>query len=194
MDYKIEQAFLRLKNNAKQNKKQDLVKFENEILKINEYRSEANWFILFYLIFFILTPIGILIYSIVDTTDFWFTVIFIFVVLSFVLFLKKIIIGATTLEINFEEKHFQTENNTFFFKQILKPKKINFTEIVRSELTEKTVHHKYSETSRWQQLSVIDKKGKKHILTDFDSDYTIANDVKKIIDFIISDNKLLNRK
>lgn len=194
MDYKIEQVFLRIKNNAEENKKQDLIEFENGILRINKNRSEANWFILFYLIFLILTPIGILIYSIIATKDLWFIGIFIMVVLSFVLSLKKIIIGATTLEINFSEKYFQTENNTLLFKQILKSKKINFTDVVRSELNEKTIHHKYSKTSRWLQLSVIDKKGIKHILTDFDSDNIIASDVQKIIYIIISDNKLLNKK
>jgi len=194
MNYKIEQTILRLEKNVEQNNKHDLIKFENGFLRINENRSEANWVILSYILFLILTPITILIYLLISNDYYWLIGLFIFIPTTFILEFKKMIIGSTTLEINFNEEYFGIKNNTILFKSILKPKKINFKEVVKSELIKKSVYHEYSKTSRWQQLSVIDKKGKKHILTDFDSDNTIVNDVKKIIEIIISDNKLLNRK
>lgn len=190
MDYKIEQAILRFKKNVESNKKNDLVKFENELIRINENRSEANWVILVYIISLIITPIGILIYSILYAKDYILIGLFILIIATFSHLLRKMVIGATTLEINFNKEYIQIQNNTIFFKKILKAKKISFTEVLRCELSEKTIEHKYSETSKWQQLSIINNLEKKQILTDFNySDYSIAKDVKLIIETIISSYK-----
>ena len=186
---KIEHAILRLIQNVERHKKHDLIQFENEILKINYSRFEL-WATLFYVIFIIIVPIGFLIYEIIYENDYFTIGLLVIYISIFIFLLRKITLGGNTLEINLKEKYFATENNHVLFKNVFKPKKINFREVVKSELIEKTIKHKYT-TSKWLRLSINDKNGKKYILTDFQNDYpenSIAQSVKSFVDVCISKN------
>lgn len=187
MNSKIEYAVLRLTKNVERHKKLDLVQFENEILRINDNRSEL-WATLFYTVFIIIVPIGFLIYEILFDNDYWTIGLLILCISIFIYQLKKIIVGGNTLKINIKEKYFEVENNHILFKSILKSKKINFNDVAKSELTEKAIKHKYSTSSKWLRLSIHSKDGKKYIVTDFQNDYpesSIAQDVKQVVDATI---------
>ena len=193
MNDKIEHAVIRLTKNIERHNKHDLIQFENEILRINDNRSEI-WATLSYVIFIIIVPIAFLIYEIIYNNDYFTIGLLILCISIFIFLLRKIIVGGNTLEINVKEKYFATENNHILFKSILKPKKINFEEVAKSELIEKTIKHKFS-TSKWLRLSISDKKGTKYILTDFQDDYpedSIAQSVKNFVDVCIS--KDVNQK
>ena len=85
----------------------------------------------------------------------------------------------------------KVENNHLLLKKIIKIKQFCFDEISKTELVEKSIKHKYN-TSKWLRLNIKDRKGNKHILTDFKSDYPdnrLAYDVKFIIEAIISECK-----
>lgn len=191
MDYKIEYALQRLKKNVEKHKKNDLIQFEGEILRINK-NSSGKWVILFYIIFLIILPIGLLINVILYKNDYWIIGLLILSISTFISSLRKITIGDNTLDINIKEKYFEIENNHFLLKRMLKSRKINFSNVAKSDLTERTIYHRQSSKSRWLQLSINDIKGRKYILTDFDINYpdsSIAKDVKSIIDSTILKNK-----
>jgi hypothetical protein len=186
MNDKIEHAILRLTKNVERHKKHDLIQFENNILRINDNRSEF-WATFLYVIFIIIVPIGFLVYEILYENDYLTIGLLILCISIFIYLLKKIIVGGNTLEINIEEKYFAIENNHVLFKNILKPRKINFEEVAKSELIQKTIKNNYS-TSKWLRLSINDKSSKKYILTDFENNYpenSIAQDVKNVIDATI---------
>lgn len=186
MNDKIEHAILKLAKNIEKHKKHDLIQFENNILRINDNRSEF-WATFLYVIFIIIVPTGFLAYEIVYKNDYLTIGLLILCISIFIYLLKKIIVGGNTLEINIDEEYFAVENNYVLFKNILKPIKINFEKVTKSELIQKTIKHKHS-TSKWLRLSINDKNAKKYILTDFENNYpenSIAQDVKNVIDAII---------
>ncbi|MEZ4876855.1 MAG: hypothetical protein R2805_04810 [Flavobacterium sp.] len=189
MNDKIEHAIFKLTRNVERHKKHDLIQFENNILKINDNRSEL-WGTLLYVIFIIIVPIGFLTYEILYKNDYLTIGLLILCISIFIFQLKKIILGGNTLKINIKEKYFVIENNHILFKNILKSRKIDFEEVAKSELIEKTIKHKFN-TSKWLRLSIKDKKGKKYILTDFENNYpenSIAQDVKNVLEASISQN------
>lgn len=186
MDSKIEYAISRLNKNVERHKKLELIQFEDGILRINDNRSEL-WATLLYLIFIIIIPIGFVIYEIVIGNDYWTIGLLILCISLFIYQLKKIMIGGTSLKINIKENYFEVENNHILFKSVLKSKKINFKDVAKSELTEKSIKHKFR-TSKWLRLSIHNKDGEKYILTDFQNDYpesSIAQDVKQVVDATI---------
>ncbi|MCA0349792.1 MAG: hypothetical protein LCH35_11095 [Bacteroidetes bacterium] len=189
MNDKIEHAIFKLTRNVERHKKHDLIQFKNNILKINDNRSEL-WGTLLYVIFIIIVPIGFLTYEILYKNDYLTIGLLILCISIFIFQLKKIILGGNTLKINIKEKYFVIENNHILFKNILKSRKIDFEEVAKSELIEKTIKHKFN-TSKWLRLSIKDKKGKKYILTDFENNYpenSIAQDVKNVLEASISQN------
>jgi len=189
MNDKIEHAIFKLTRNVERHKKHDLIQFENNILRINDNRSEL-WGTLLYVIFIIIVPIGFLTYEILYKNDYLTIGLLILCISIFIFQLKKIILGGNTLKINIKEKYFVIENNHILFKNILKSRKIDFEEVAKSELIEKTIKHKFN-TSKWLRLSIKDKKGKKYILTDFENNYpenSIAQDVKNVLEASISQN------
>lgn len=189
MNDKIEHAIFKLTRNVEKHKKHDLIQFENNILRINDNRSEL-WGTLLYVIFIIIVPIGFLTYEILYKNDYLTIGLLILCISIFIFQLKKIILGGNTLKINIKEKYFVIENNHILFKNILKSRKIDFEEVAKSELIEKTIKHKFN-TSKWLRLSIKDKKGKKYILTDFENNYpenSIAQDVKNVLEASISQN------
>lgn len=187
MTDKLEHAVLRLTRNVERHKKHDLVQLENNVLRINDNRSEL-WVTLLYVIFLIIVPVGFLINEIIYNKDYWTIGLLILCISIFIYQLNKIIVGGNTLEINIKEKYFAVENNHVLFKNILKSEKISFEDVDRNELIEKTIKHKFS-TSKWLRLSINDKNGNKYVLTDFEDNYpenSIAQDVKNVIDAIIT--------
>jgi len=189
MNDKIEHAIFKLTRNVERHKKHDLIQFENNILRINDNRSEL-WGTLLYVIFIIIVPIGFLTYEILYKNDYLTIGLLILCISIFIFQLKKIILGGNTLKINIKEKYFVIENNHILFKNILKSRKIDFEEVAKSELIEKTIKHKFN-TSKWLRLSIKDKKGRKYILTDFENNYpenSIAQDVKNVLEASISQN------
>ena len=187
MDYKIDYAVQNLKRNVEKNELNNLVQFENGIIKINKYRFE-KWTIFFYVIFLIFLPAGLLIKMIITETDNFTIGLLILSIIIFIYYLRIQLIGDSTLEVNLMEKYFETKNNYYCFRKIFKTKKIKFSEVSRSALIEKTVYHRHSATSKWLRLAVTDLNGKTYILTDFKVEYpesTVAKDIKKIIDSTI---------
>ena len=158
MNDKIEHAIFKLTRNVERHKKHDLIQFENNILRINDNRSEL-WGTLLYVIFIIIVPIGFLTYEILYKNDYLTIGLLILCISIFIFQLKKIILGGNTLKINIKEKYFVIENNHILFKNILKSRRIDFEEVAKSELIEKTIKHKFN-TSKWLRLSIKDKKGK----------------------------------
>ncbi len=188
---KIDKAILRLNKNVERHKKHKLIQFENDILKINNCGTEF-WGTFFYLIFLIIAPIGILFYEVLFDHDYLKISLLTLSISVLIYYLIKIVIGGTKLEINLKEEYYTIENNHLLFKKIIKLKKINFNEIIKSELSEITIKHKHS-TSNWLRLSVNDRNDTKHILTDFANEYpesSIANDVKNLIDATIMKNQI----
>jgi hypothetical protein len=186
MNSKIEQSVLRLNKNAYNHKKQELIKYENGILRINENDSDF-WTTFLYIIFLIIAPLGFLIHNIIFEKDYFTISLLISLIALFIYQLNKIIIGENTVEINLNEEYITTKNNHIIFKKILKPKKINFSEIVKSELTTNSIQHKF-DSDKWLRLSIKDNLGNKYVLTNFKNSYpedTIANDVKNVIDSTI---------
>lgn len=96
MDYKIEQAVLRLTQNNERNKNRDLVKFRSGILRINENRSEPNWIIIVYLFLLIITPLGYLVYSLLFFDDYIIPGLLILITTTFIFLLRKMVIGNNT--------------------------------------------------------------------------------------------------
>jgi len=190
MSNKVENAITRLCRNSKKNNTENLVQIENNILKINHESTEL-WGTLIFIIFLIILPIGILIHQIIFNFD-YLTIGLLILTISILIFqLLKIVKGGTKLEINTNEKYVKVENNHLLFKKIITVKQFNFDEISKTELVEKSIKHKYR-TSKWLRLNLSDRKGNKHILTDFNSNYpnsSLAHDVKYLIDAIISQSK-----
>ena len=191
MDYKIENAVLNLKRNVEKNQMNNLIQFENGIIKINRNRSE-KWTIFFYIIFLILLPLGLLINEILTESDNLTIGLIVLCISIFIYYLRMQLIGDSTLEVNLIEKYYETKNNYYCFTKIFKIRKIRFCEVSRSELIEKTVYHRHGAKSKWLRLTISDLKGKIYILTDFKIEYperSIAKDVKKIIDSTIEKTK-----
>ena len=195
MDNKIKNSVLNLKRNIEKNEMNNLIQFENSIIKINRNRSE-KWTIFFYIIFLIFLPLGLLINEILTESDNLTIALIIICILTFIYYLRMQIIGDNTLEINLIEKYFETKNNYYFLNKIFKIRKIKFCEVSKSELIEKTIYHRHGAKSKWLRLTISNVKGKKYILTDFKIEYPeniIAKDVKKIIDSTIEKTKKIKK-
>jgi hypothetical protein len=113
MDYKIENAILNLKRNVEKNKMDNLIQFENGIIKINQNRSE-KWTVYIYTIFLILIPLGFLINVLLGEIDNLTIGILIICISTFIYYLRIQLIGDNTLEINIEKKYFTIKNNYYF--------------------------------------------------------------------------------
>ena len=186
MNSKIEQSVLRLNKNAYNHKKQELIKYENGVLIINE-KDSVFWTTFLYIIFLILVPLVFLVNNIIFEKDYLTISLLFSLIVLFIYQLNKVIVGENTLEINLKEEYLTTKNNHFIFRKILKPKKVNFCEIVKSELTKNSIQHRF-DSSKWLRLSIKDNLGNKYVLINFKNSYPenmIANDVKNVIDATI---------
>lgn len=189
MKNKIEHAVLKLKKNVEKHKTFSIVKSEGEILKINDSSTEF-WVTFLFVMFLIIMPIGFLINEVLFEKDKLIIGLLILCISSFIYKLYKVVIGGTTLNIDLQGEQFTIENKHILFNKILKTKTINFDQVAKTELKEESIKNKYG-SSKWLRLSIIDKNGKKNILTDFRNEYpesSIASDVKNVIDATIIKN------
>ena len=183
---RLDKAINGLQEIVTRHKKQDKFQISKDKIIINSNKPEL-WGTVFYLALLILLPAGIIIYYLfVDKSDpiiFWlllFDVVFIYN-------LYKLIRGSTILTIDINKKYFQVENINALFKKFFPAKKVPFSDIVNSDLLEKSISSKYSST-RWLQLVVEDKEKNKIVLTDLSEKYPesfIARKVKFFVDVII---------
>jgi hypothetical protein len=185
MNNKVAEAKIRLKNIIEKYEKQKSIHFTEKIITINA-EKENLWVTIFLICFLIILPILCIIYLIYFERCNILIGISAILLIPFWNLLKEVFIGETELEINFTEKYLLVKNINTVLGRFYKIHKIKFSDIYKSELKVNSFNGEYT-TIEWIRLFLIDKKGKKIVLANFDNelpDTLIANEVNIIIGLI----------
>ena len=187
---RLEKAINGLNETVNRNNMQDKFIFSAGKIIINRDSSSQLGAILLMTLMLIL-PIGLILYYLIadnaNSIIFWSLLLEILFVNDF----YKLLLGSTTLTIDFKERVIQADNTLTTLKKIFPSRHMQFSEIEKADLKEKSI----SWRQQWFQLIAIDKDRNEIILTDFQKKYPesfIAEKVKFLFEVIIWTEKKTN--
>lgn len=185
MNYRITEAKNRLKIIIKKHERQKSVQLTENILSVIA-KKESFWLTIFLLCFLFIFPVLCILYFIYSEESVRFIGFFVLLSIGLSNILYRIFLAETSVEINFAEKCLTVQNTNCVLGKYYKTHKIPFSDIYKSELKVKSYYSDVG-TVEWLAIYLTTKKGKKHLITNFDNKFPetlIAKEVNIIIELI----------
>lgn len=184
MATRLEKSINGLKQIADRYSRHDLFEFSKDYIKITPKTDKAIW-LWFYIIFLILTPIGIFIYLLTQNNPNSLTqVLSIGLASYFGITLFSIVRGQQTLAVDLLHKEFILENVHKTFTRQKKPTRIDFSQVHSVSLKRKS----FRSNNRWTRISFIDANGKILAYIDLGAEFPdniIAEKVKFFLGVVL---------
>jgi hypothetical protein len=187
MNRKTEKSILRLSHFVKKHKHDHLIKIDKDriVIDVNDRSVGGS---IFYFGFMLLIPFFLVIYFLIINYNLGEAgAVFLWLAYG-AYYAYYMIRGDNILIVDLAQSRFEVENTNPVFKGLFHKKILNFSQIVRTTLSEQNAGIRI----KWLEISVHDNNNTKIVLSSFKNTFpskSIANVVKEMLDIILKEHR-----